>query len=152
MRTFEYVPGVVTDDCVFCRIVMGSLRAIEVFRDDVAVGFLDHRPLFPGHVLVVPTTHVETLVDLPADLVGPFARRVQTTAAAVQGALGAQGTFVANNNVVSQSVPHLHVHVVPRTKGDGLRGFFWPRHRYAAGEAERAGAAIAAAYARIGEG
>lgn len=98
--------------------------------DDVAVAFLDRRPLFPGHVLVIPRHHVETLTDLPADLVGPFFGRVQAVAVAVGDACGAQGTFVAMNNKVSQSVPHLHVHVVPRTKGDGLRGFFWPRQRY----------------------
>jgi histidine triad (HIT) family protein len=106
-----------------------------VYRDAVAVAFLDRRPLFPGHVLVVPIGHVDTLVDLDADAVGPFFTVVQRVAAAVPVALGAQGTFVAMNNVVSQSVRHLHVHVVPRTKGDGLRGFFWPRTKYGPGEA-----------------
>ena len=119
--------------CPFCAIVAGETDAHEVLRDDVAVAFLDRSPLFPGHVLVVPVTHVETLPELGA--VGPFFERVQRVAAVMPGALGAQGTFVANNNVVSQSVAHLHVHVVPRTKGDGLRGFFWPRTKYAAGEA-----------------
>ena len=108
-----------------------------VLRDDVAVAFLDHRPVFPGHVLVVPVIHVETLVDLPPAALAPFFRRVQAVAGAVPRALGAQGTFVANNNVVSQSVPHFHVHVVPRVRGDGLRGFFWPRSRYADGEMGR---------------
>lgn len=135
--------------CVFCGVVAGTADAPIVFRDDIAVGFLDHRPLFPGHVLVVPNRHVETIVDLPLELVDPFWRRVQAVAAALPPALGAQGTFVANNNVVSQSVPHLHVHVVPRTKGDGLRGFFWPRTRYAEGEADLVAAAIAAELARI---
>ena len=121
--------------CPFCAIVAGDGEADVVFRDDVAVAFLDRRPLFPGHVLVVPAWHVETLPDLdPAD-VAPFFAVVQRIAAAVPVALGSQGTFVAANNVVSQSVPHLHVHVVPRTKGDGLRGFFWPRTKYAPGEA-----------------
>ena len=119
--------------CAFCAIVAGDVDAEVVHRDDVAVAFLDRTPLFPGHLLVVPTTHVVTLPEL--DDVGPFFERVKRMAAAVPVALGAQGTFVANNNVVSQSVAHLHVHVVPRTKGDGLRGFFWPRSRYAAGEA-----------------
>ena len=112
--------------CVFCEIVGGEAPAHVVLDDDVAVGFLDTRPLFPGHVLIVPRGHVVTL----ADQVGPFFERVQRASTAVVDALGAQGSFVALNNVVSQSVPHLHAHVVPRTKGDGLRGFFWPRHRY----------------------
>jgi histidine triad (HIT) family protein len=102
-----------------------------VFADDVAVAFLDSRPVFKGHVLVAPRAHVVTLADLPAGLVGPLFLRVQRVSAAMPAALGAQGSFVAANNTVSQSVPHLHVHVVPRTKGDGLRGFFWPRGRYA---------------------
>jgi histidine triad (HIT) family protein len=124
-------------DCVFCDIVAGAVAAHEVWRDDVAVAFLDRSPLFPGHTLVVPVRHVVTLADLPPAEVGPYFARVQLVAAAMPAALGAQGTFVANNNVVSQSVAHLHVHVVPRTRGDGLRGFFWPRRKYAAGEAER---------------
>jgi histidine triad (HIT) family protein len=117
--------------CVFCSIVRGDTPAHVVLDDPVAIAFLDVRPLFPGHVLVVPRQHHETLADLPAALVGPLFDRVQAMAVAVQGALGALGTFVAMNNTVSQSVPHLHVHVVPRTKGDGLKGFFWPRTRYA---------------------
>ncbi|MGI9031856.1 MAG: HIT family protein [Ilumatobacteraceae bacterium] len=121
-------------ECVFCAIVAGDAPAEVVRRDDVAVAFLDRTPLFPGHVLVVPVRHVVTLPELTE--VGPFFARVQVIAAAIPPALGAQGTFVAINNVVSQSVPHVHVHVVPRTKGDGLRGFFWPRRRYAEGEAE----------------
>lgn len=116
--------------CVFCGIVAGEAPAHVVLDDDVAVAFLDARPLFPGHVLVVPRVHHVTLPDLPVGLVGPFFERVQRVAAALPEALGAQGTFVAVNNVVSQSVAHLHAHVVPRTKGDGLRGFFWPRTGY----------------------
>ena len=103
--------------------------------DDVAVAFLDRSPLFFGHVLVVPRRHLCTLTDLALHDIGPFFERVQRVAAALPAALGAQGTFVANNNVVSQSVAHLHVHVVPRTRGDGLRGFFWPRRRYGDGDA-----------------
>jgi histidine triad (HIT) family protein len=118
-------------DCVFCDIVAGTVPAHVVFRDDVAIGFLDARPVFKGHVLVAPRDHYVTLADLPAGLVGPLFSRVQRVSAAMPAALGAQGSFVAVNNVVSQSVPHLHVHVVPRSKGDGLRGFFWPRTRYA---------------------
>lgn len=116
--------------CVFCRIVIGDADAHVVWDDDVAVGFLDARPLFPGHVLLVPRDHAETLSDLPVDAVGPLFERVRRLSRAVPEAMGAQGSFVAMNNSVSQSVPHLHVHVVPRTKGDGLRGFFWPRTRY----------------------
>jgi histidine triad (HIT) family protein len=130
--------------CTFCQIVAGELPAHVVLDDDVAMGFLDVRPLFHGHVLVVPKQHVELLTDLPADLVGPLFERVQRVAAAVVDACGAQGTFVAMNNKVSQSVPHLHVHVVPRTKGDGLKGFFWPRMRYASDdEAAEVAASIA---------
>jgi histidine triad (HIT) family protein len=118
-------------DCLFCAIVAGSVPAHVVLDDEIAVAFLDARPVFKGHVLVAPRAHYVTLPDLPADLIGPLFTRVRRVSAAVPEALGAQGTFVAENNVVSQSVPHLHVHVVPRTKGDGLRGFFWPRTKYA---------------------
>jgi histidine triad (HIT) family protein len=108
------------------------------------VGSLDVRPVFKGHVLLVPRVHVVTLPDLPAELRDPFLEAGQRVAAAMLAGLGAQGSFVAMNNTVSQSVPHLHLHVVPRTKGDGLRGFFWPRTRYAAGEAEEYGARLRA--------
>ncbi|MET0903775.1 MAG: HIT family protein [Acidimicrobiales bacterium] len=117
-------------DCLFCSIVAGDTPAHTVLDDDLVLAFLDIRPLFPGHVLVVPRDHHVTLPDLPPDLLGPFFERVQRLAAAVPRATDAKGSFVAMNNVVSQSVPHLHVHVVPRTKGDGLRGFFWPRGKY----------------------
>lgn len=116
--------------CAFCPIVAGEAPAHVVLDHPDAVGFLDVRPLFPGHVLVVPRPHVEVLPDLPVEQVGPFFEQVQRVAIAVEAACEAQGTFVAINNRVSQSVPHLHVHVVPRTKGDGLKGFFWPRTRY----------------------
>ncbi len=116
--------------CVFCQIVSGELAAHEVMRDDIAVGFLDRSPVFLGHVLLVPVDHHETLTDLPPPLVGPFFDRVQRVAGAVELAMNAAGTFVAMNNTVSQSVPHLHAHVVPRNRKDGLRGFFWPRTRY----------------------
>jgi histidine triad (HIT) family protein len=117
-------------DCVFCGLLDDPAAPTVVLADEVAVAFLDRRPVFKGHVLVVPRAHVVTLADLPAADVGPFFRRVQRVSAALPAALGCQGTFVAANNIVSQSVPHLHLHVVPRTKGDGLRGFFWPRHHY----------------------
>jgi histidine triad (HIT) family protein len=117
--------------CVFCEIVAGTRPAHRVFEDEACVGFLDTRPVFAGHVLLVPRLHLETLADLPADLAGPLFIRVQRLARAVEAALGADGTFVALNNKVSQSVPHLHVHIIPRKKKDGLRGFFWPRQKYA---------------------
>ncbi|WP_210648869.1 HIT family protein [Nocardioides sp. SYSU D00065] len=121
-------------DCVFCRIVAGDLPGHLVLETEDLVAFLDTRPVFKGHVLLVPRTHVETLPDLPAELRDPFLEAAQRLATAVVDGLGAQGSFVAANNTVSQSVPHLHLHVVPRTKGDGLRGFFWPRATYAEGE------------------
>jgi histidine triad (HIT) family protein len=116
--------------CVFCAIVAGDQPAHVVLDDGVVMAFLDVRPLFPGHTLVVPRPHYETLSDLPVDEVGPFFARVQRIARAVEDGLGAAGSFVAANNKISQSVPHLHVHVVPRNRKDGLRGFFWPRTRY----------------------
>ena len=119
---------------IVCQIVRDEIEAAVVHRDEQVVAFLDHRPVFKGHVLVSPVTHVDTLLELPADLMVPLLTTAQRVATALGSALGAQGTFVAVNNVVSQSVAHLHVHVVPRTKGDGLRGFFWPRTRYADGE------------------
>jgi histidine triad (HIT) family protein len=121
----------VTTD-LFCEIASGERPAFVVHADEVAVAFLDARPVFKGHVLVVPRAHVETLADL--DEVGPFFERVQAAARAVETGLGADGTFVAMNNRISQSVPHLHVHVVPRHRKDGLRGFFWPRVKYASDE------------------
>jgi len=126
--------------CVFCAIVAGDTAAHLVASDAHTVAFLDTRPVFPGHTLLVPRDHHETLVDLPPDLVGPLFAAARRLAGAVEVAMGAHGTFVAMNNRVSQSVPHLHVHVVPRRSKDGLRGFFWPRQRYA-GDEEMAGIA-----------
>ena len=134
-----------TPGCKFCQIIAGEIPAHFVLDTDEVVAFLDHRPLFPGHTLVLPRGHVETLADLPPDEVGPFFRQVQRVEAAVRTAMEAEGSFVAENNVVSQSVPHLHVHVVPRRRKDGLRGFFWPRTKYA-GDGE-----MAAVAARITE-
>ena len=127
-------------NCPFCEIVAGRLAAFVVLDEPEVMGFLDQRPLFPGHVLVIPKQHVETLLDLPPSLSAPMLDAARRLAAAVVEALGAQGSFVAMNNVVSQSVPHLHIHVVPRTKGDGLRGFFWPRTKY---ESDQAAASVA---------
>ena len=117
-------------ECLFCRIASGELTATIVYEDDNSVAFLDHRPLFPGHTLLVPREHVETLGELPAKLVGPYFEAAQLLARAVESAMEAEGTFVAMNNRVSQSVPHLHVHIVPRRRKDGLKGFFWPRTKY----------------------
>src|SRR3954465_14216658 len=121
-------------DCVFCSIAAGDVDAEPVLESDDFVGFLDRRPVFKGHVLLVPREHVVTLPDLPAGLRDGFLAAAQRLATARVEGLGAQGSFVAVNNVVSQSVAHLHLHVVPRTKGDGLRGFFWPRTKYASDE------------------
>jgi len=121
---------IVTSGCVFCEVISGKRAADVVFEDEGTLGFLDHRPLFPGHVLVLPRLHYETLGDLPERLVPALFGGVQLIARAVESGLGVDGTFVAMNNRVSQSILHLHVHVVPRSKGDGLRGFFWPRHPY----------------------
>lgn len=118
------------EECVFCRVAAGAQHAHVVFEDDATLAFLDHRPLFPGHVLLVPKVHYETLPDLPAKLVGPLFAKARLLAGAVEQGLGADGSFVAINNKIGQSVPHLHIHVVPRHKGDGLKGFFWPRHPY----------------------
>jgi len=137
-------------DCLFCKIVDGAVPAHTVLDEEFVLGFLDTRPVFKGHVLLVPRIHVDTLPDLPAELLPVLMGAAQRLAAAVVQGLGAQGSFVAVNNVVSQSVPHLHVHVVPRTKGDGLRGFFWPRTKYASdGEAQEYAARLAGALSRL---
>ncbi|HKB65624.1 MAG TPA: HIT family protein [Pyrinomonadaceae bacterium] len=117
-------------NCPFCAIITKETSSSIVFEDAISTAFLDHRPLFPGHCLLVPKGHFETLSDLPGELVGPFFKNVQLLARAVELALEAEGSFVALNNRVSQSVPHLHVHIVPRRKKDGLKGFFWPRNKY----------------------
>jgi histidine triad (HIT) family protein len=137
-------------ECLFCRIVSGELPATVVYEDDTSVAFLDHRPLFQGHTLLVPREHVETLGELSFKLVGPYFEAAQLLSRAVESAMDAQGTFVAMNNRVSQSVPHLHVHVVPRRKGDGLKGFFWPRTKYKSDEdMEEVKKKIAAALKKI---
>lgn len=116
--------------CVFCQIIEGDHAGAVVFEDDISIAILDHRPLFPGHTLLLPRIHYETLADLPENLIGQFFANVQLLAKAVEIALTAEGSFVALNNRVSQSVPHLHVHIVPRRRKDGLKGFFWPRNKY----------------------
>jgi histidine triad (HIT) family protein len=116
--------------CKFCEIVAAGAAADAVFEDEISIALLDIRPVFPGHTLLIPRSHHETLPDLPAELVLPFFRNAQLLTLAVQDAMEADGVFNAINNRISQSVPHLHMHVVPRRKGDGLRGFFWPRQRY----------------------
>lgn len=116
--------------CAFCDVVSGKLAVHVVFEDDISLAFLDHRPLFAGHSLLIPKQHFETLADLPEPLIGPYFSNAQWLARAIEAALKADGTFVAINNKVSQSVPHLHTHIVPRKPKDGLRGFFWPRTRY----------------------
>ena len=135
--------------CLFCRIVAGQEPAEVVLETGTALAFLDTRPVFKGHVLVVPRDHIPTLTEVPDDQLAPLLAAARTLAQAMKDALGAQGSFVALNNTVSQSVPHLHLHVVPRTKGDGLRGFFWPRVRYAEGEAAGYAARLRAT---VGEG
>lgn len=130
-------------NCIFCDIVAGKGGAHPVLETDDVLAFLDHRPLFRGHVLLIPKQHVVTLPELPEPLVQPFFTAAQLLSAAVEVGMKAQGSFVAMNNKVSQSVPHLHVHIVPRNKGDGLRGFFWPRRPYESDEEmQRAARAI----------
>lgn len=136
-------------DCIFCAIVAGEIEAEIVLEEDRTLAFLDHRPLFPGHALLVPREHHETIEDLPPELIEPLFADARRLARAVREAMGAQGTFVAMNNTVSQSVPHLHVHVVPRRRKDGLRGFFWPRRPYSdAGKMVTVGERIRAELAR----
>lgn len=126
--------GAVPKDCVFCEVIAGRAGATKLLDEDEVVAFLDTSPVFKGHALVCPRPHYETLPDVPVDALATLFGAVQRIQRAVVEATGAQGTFVAMNNKVSQSVPHLHIHVVPRTKGDGLRGFFWPRLKYESSE------------------
>ena len=135
------------DACLFCRIVSGDAPAFRVMEDAATMAFLDIKPLFPGHVLVVPREHHETLGDLPSAQVEPLFRVVRRLSVVVADVLDAEGSFVAANNRVSQSVPHLHVHVVPRNRRDGLRGFFWPRTKYKGDEAAEYGERLRSALA-----
>jgi histidine triad (HIT) family protein len=129
-------------DCAFCAIQEEAKNPFRVWEDENTFVFLDHRPLFPGHCLLITKRHVATLADLDAGLLHAVFDNVRMVAMAVQNAMNAEGTFVAINNIVSQSVPHFHVHMVPRRKGDGLRGFFWPRQKY---ESDEQTAAVASA-------
>jgi histidine triad (HIT) family protein len=121
--------------CVFCDIASGAVAAHVVHSDDLTLAFLDFRPLFAGHTLLIPRDHVETLADLPGEMLGPFFASAQLLSRAMEAVMGADGSFVAMNNKISQSVPHLHAHIVPRRRKDGLRGFFWPRTKYESDEA-----------------
>lgn len=137
------------EGCAFCDVIQGRSPSYLVFEDEFTTAFLDRRPLFPGHVLLTPKDHYETLADLPQHLVGPLFVNAQLLARAIEKGLGAEGSFIAVNNRVSQSVPHLHVHIVPRRQGDGLRGFFWPRYSYKGDEAPQAQAAIRSAIKQL---
>ena len=142
-----------TPACIFCSIVANPAVAPVVFEDETSLAFLDHRPVFPGHTLLIPKQHYETLADLPAALIAPLFQNAQLLSRAIEAALDADGTFVGINNRVSQSVPHLHVHIVPRRRKDGLRGFFWPRQPYASeDDAEKTRKKIADAVTRLRAG
>ena len=140
-RTFD-------DNCAFCKIVRAD-DGFRIFEDDETIAFLDHRPLFPGHCLLIPKNHLETINDLHDSLLATFFANVRLLSAAVERGMHAEGTFIAANNRVSQSVPHFHVHIVPRTKGDGLKGFFWPRRKYKS--AEEIGSVLSALRAAIAQ-
>jgi histidine triad (HIT) family protein len=130
MKNAPMFKPVLKEGCIFCNIIRGTVPCFKVFEDDISLAFLDHRPLFPGHTLLIVKSHIETLLDLPDSLMGPLFANVRRLSHAVTQGMQAEGTFVAINNRVSQSVPHFHVHIVPRRKGDGLKGFFWPRCAY----------------------
>ena len=129
--------SLIDENCIFCQVGTREKSAVVVFEDEISLAFLDHRPLFPGHCLLVPRQHFETLTDLPRDMVGPYFENVQLLSCAVEAGLQTDGSFIAMNNRVSQSVPHLHVHIVPRRRKDGLKGFFWPRNKYSGEEEMR---------------
>jgi histidine triad (HIT) family protein len=130
MQGFSFTETRTDAKCAFCKIIRSEAPAYIVFEDQISLAFLDIRPLFPGHCLLLPKAHYETLADLPASLVSPLFQNAQLMERAIEEGLKADGTFVAINNRVSQSVPHMHIHIVPRHKNDGLKGFFWPRQSY----------------------
>ncbi len=130
MKNASMFKPVLKDGCIFCNIIRGAVPCFKVFEDDISLAFLDHRPVFPGHTLLIVKSHIETLFELPDSLIGPLFINVRRLSQAVTQGMQAEGAFVAINNRVSQSVPHFHVHIVPRRKGDGLKGFFWPRRAY----------------------
>jgi histidine triad (HIT) family protein len=148
----KFVPQL-KENCTFCNIIRGTIPSHKVFEDEISLAFLDHRPLFPGHCLFIVKSHLQTMSDLPGELVGPLFLNVQLLSRAVTQGMNAEGSFVAVNNRVSQSVPHFHVHIVPRRKGDGLKGFFWPRHAYKdADEIDRTLRALHSALASLRRG
>jgi histidine triad (HIT) family protein len=130
MKNATLFEPVLKEGCIFCSIIRGAVPCFKVFEDDISLAFLDHRPLFPGHTLLIVKSHIETLFELPGSLMGPLFINVRRLSQAVTQGMQAEGAFVAINNRVSQSVPHFHAHIVPRRKGDGLKGFFWPRRAY----------------------
>ena len=130
MKNAPMFKPVFKEGCIFCNIIRGAVPCFKVFEDDISLAFLDHRPLFPGHTLLIVKSHIETLFELPDSLMGLLFPNVRRLSQAVMQGMQAEGAFVAINNRVSQSVPHFHVHIVPRRKGDGLKGFFWPRRAY----------------------
>jgi histidine triad (HIT) family protein len=130
MKNAPMLKPVLKEGCIFCNIIRGAVPCFKVFEDDISLAFLDHRPLFPGHTLLIVKSHIETLFELPDSLMGLLFPNVRRLSQAVMQGMQAEGAFVAINNRVSQSVPHFHVHIVPRRKGDGLKGFFWPRRAY----------------------
>ena len=139
-----------SEECAFCKIAAGQTEAHIVFEDSDTLAFLDNRPLFPGHSLLIPREHLETIWDLPDELLATLFENARLLSQAVRNAVEAQGAFVASNNIVSQSVPHFHVHVVPRNRKDGLRGFFWPRKKYESDEeAARSAEAVRKAVAKL---
>ena len=129
MRQLDLLGGEV-EQCLFCKIANGTIPSLGVFEDEISFAFLDNKPLFPGHCLLVPKTHISTLQDMPADILAPLLGNVKLMSTAIEAAMNAEGSFVGINNRVSQSIPHLHIHIVPRNRGDGLKGFFWPRAKY----------------------
>ena len=144
------MPDAGPDDCVFCAIAAGETDAHVVFEDDASLAFLDNRPLFEGHSLLIPREHLETIWDLPDKLLATLFANARLLSQAVREAMDAQGAFIASNNIVSQSVPHFHIHVVPRNRKDGLRGFFWPRTKYDSdAQATRSAEAIRNAVAKL---
>jgi len=130
MKNAPMFKPVFKEGCIFCNIIRGAVPCFKVFEDDISLAFLDHRPLFPGHTLLIVKSHIETLFELPDSLMGLLFPNVRRLSQAVMQGMQAEGAFVAINNRISQSVPHFHVHIVPRRKGDGLKGFFWPRRAY----------------------
>lgn len=152
MRQLDLLGGEV-EQCLFCKIAKGAIPSLGVFEDGISFAFLDNKPLFPGHCLLVPKAHISTLQDMSADILAPLLGNVQLMSTAIEAAMKAEGSFVGINNRVSQSIPHLHIHIVPRNRGDGLKGFFWPRTKYSDEKAARdVQQAIRAAVGRLKPG